>query len=438
MVRNDYESDVLIGPNEDRYVHHRNGSFYLLIASLFLISFIIYLCSYTDNRQFHIRAIYGPIAKFESNDLIVNSKYWNPHERDGSSSSSSSSHRDGSSSSFNQDGRKTSTNEIDYSKFDITADDVIVFLHIQNTGGNVFGRHLVEDLLLDRPCDCDNSKPSHRRKCQCFRPNRKSMWLFSRWTIGWKCGVHPDWTELTHCVDRVLDELEGDVIKRRYFYITLLRDPITRFISEYFHYSNQDYNNGKASRHWCGGKEVKSIPKCYFKREITINEFLNCSNNLAINRQTRMLSDLTLVGCYNNTFLSKEERDLIMLTSAKSNLHKMAYFGLTEFPRISQYLFQETFDLMFLDADTHSLHRNKRSLLDDFDSKTIEQIKIANYLDIELYEYAKELMFERFEKIKHRNPKLKHLPVIKVAKDNNDIVNWGESEDEQGFISSIE
>ena len=43
MVRNDYESDVLIGPNEDRYVHHRNGSFYLLIASLFLISFIIYL-----------------------------------------------------------------------------------------------------------------------------------------------------------------------------------------------------------------------------------------------------------------------------------------------------------------------------------------------------------------------------------------------------------
>ena len=29
-------------------------------------------------------------------------------------------------------------------------------------------------------------------------------WLFSRYSTGWKCGLHPDWTELTGCVDTYL------------------------------------------------------------------------------------------------------------------------------------------------------------------------------------------------------------------------------------------
>jgi len=233
-----------------------------------------------------------------------------------------------------------------------------------------------------------------------------------------------------HCTDRVLDELEGDAVKRRYFYITLLRDPITRFISEYNHFTVQE-NNGKASRHWCGGREVNQIPECDFSSDVSIDDYLNCQNNLAINRQTRMLSDLALVGCYNQSFMPKNERELVMLTSAKNNLHKMAFFGLNEFPRISQYLFEETFDIMFLDADTHSFHRNKRSLLDDFSTKTIEKIKLINHLDMELYEYAKELLFDRFGKLKNKNPRLKDLSVSSVAKDNDEIVNWGDSEDKQ-------
>lgn len=40
----------------------------------------------------------------------------------------------------------------------------------------------------------------------------------------------------------------------------------------------------------------------------------------AANRQTRMLSDLALVNCYNKTAMSAQERDRIMLDSAKRNL----------------------------------------------------------------------------------------------------------------------
>lgn len=34
--------------------------------------------------------------------------------------------------------------------------DVVVFLHIQKTGGTTFGRHLVLDLDVDRPCACNS------------------------------------------------------------------------------------------------------------------------------------------------------------------------------------------------------------------------------------------------------------------------------------------
>ncbi|XP_068608458.1 heparan-sulfate 6-O-sulfotransferase 1-A [Brachionichthys hirsutus] len=80
--------------------------------------------------------------------------------------------------------------------FQMKGEDVIVFLHIQKTGGTTFGRHLVQNVRLEVPCDCS---PGQKR-CTCYRPNRKETWLFSRFSTGWSCGLHADWTELTNCV----------------------------------------------------------------------------------------------------------------------------------------------------------------------------------------------------------------------------------------------
>lgn len=96
-------------------------------------------------------------------------------------------------------------------QFDMNAHDVMVFLHIQKTGGTSFGRHLVRDLDLKRPCTCHRK----RKRCYCFRPNSTENWLFSRYSTGWKCGLHADWTELTNCVDAELDKNEGGTVKRR-------------------------------------------------------------------------------------------------------------------------------------------------------------------------------------------------------------------------------
>ena len=94
--------------------------------------------------------------------------------------------------------------------FHIRGDDVMVFLHIQKTGGTTFGRHLVKNIQLERPCEC----PPGQRKCTCHRPGRAESWLFSRFSTGWSCGLHADWTELTSCVPVVMSKRDKKSAQR--------------------------------------------------------------------------------------------------------------------------------------------------------------------------------------------------------------------------------
>ncbi|KAM7359644.1 heparan sulfate 6-O-sulfotransferase isoform 3-T3 [Cochliomyia hominivorax] len=287
-------------------------------------------------------------------------------------------------------------------QFDMDGHDVMVFLHIQKTGGTSFGRHLVRDLDLKRPCECQRQ----RKRCYCFRPHRNENWLFSRYSTGWKCGLHADWTELTSCVDQELDKNEGESAKRRYFYITLLREPIARYMSEYRHVKRGA--TWKGSRHWCLGRQAttQELPPCYKGKDwldVTIDEFAGCESNLAANRQTRMLADLALVGCYNKSAMPAHERDRVMLASAKRNLAAMAYFGLTEYQKISQYIFEETFNLRF--AIPFEQHNTTLSVsaIHNLRPDQRRHIEELNSLDIELYAFAKNLLFERFEHLKAKD-----------------------------------
>lgn len=82
---------------------------------------------------------------------------------------------------------------------------------------------------------------------------------------------------------------------------------------------------------------VRELPPCYHGptwHGVDLDSFMACPSNLAANRQTRMLADLALVGCYNTTAMPKAERDRLMLESAKRNLASMAYFGLTEHQKV--------------------------------------------------------------------------------------------------------
>ncbi|GAA6216142.1 heparan-sulfate 6-O-sulfotransferase 3-B-like [Lates japonicus] len=281
--------------------------------------------------------------------------------------------------------------------FNIRGDDVMVFLHIQKTGGTTFGRHLVKNIQLEQPCDCMPGQ----RKCTCHRPGKAESWLFSRFSTGWSCGLHADWTELTSCVPVVMnkrDKKSAQKSKRNFYYITMLRDPVSRYLSEWKHV--QRGATWKTALHMCDGRPPTQdeLPACYSGEDWTgvpLADFMNCPSNLANNRQVRMLADLSLVGCYNMSSMSELERGHVLLASAKANLRNMAFYGLTEFQRKTQYLFERTFGLRFIRAFTQI--NSTRAASVGISEKVRWRIEGLNALDMELYEYAKELFLRRYQ-----------------------------------------
>lgn len=204
-----------------------------------------------------------------------------------------------------------------------------------------------------------------------------------------------------------MDVTERRSVKRRYFYVTLLRDPVARMVSEWRHV--QRGATWRTSRHWCGGRTPgpEELPACYTGADwkgVTLDQFLSCPYNLALNRQTRMLADLTLVGCYNSSILTQQERDVLMLASAKENLRKTAFFGVCENQTVSQYLFETTFGLFFRKSFIQ-LNQTRSSLaLSGLNESSLQRIRELNHLDMELYEYAVQLMSERFTEMRSSDP----------------------------------
>ncbi|NXU57516.1 H6ST2 sulfotransferase, partial [Turnix velox] len=281
--------------------------------------------------------------------------------------------------------------------FNIKGDDLIVFLHIQKTGGTTFGRHLVRNIQLEQPCECR----AGQKKCTCHRPGKRETWLFSRFSTGWSCGLHADWTELTNCVPAVVDskkEVRLRPSSRNFYYITILRDPVSRYLSEWRHV--QRGATWKASLHVCDGRSPTSeeLPSCYTGDDwsgCSLQEFMDCPYNLANNRQVRMLSDLSLVGCYNLSVMPEEQRNKVLLDSAKENLKRMAFFGLTEFQRKTQYLFEKTFNMNFISPFTQ--YNSTRASSVEIDEQMQQRIEALNFLDVELYDYAKDLFLQRYQ-----------------------------------------
>ncbi|NWI31725.1 H6ST2 sulfotransferase, partial [Sula dactylatra] len=308
------------------------------------------------------------------------------------------------------------------------------------TGGTTFGRHLVRNIQLEQPCECR----AGQKKCTCHRPGKRETWLFSRFSTGWSCGLHADWTELTNCVPSVVDSKKevrlrpsrwlflssqesspGRNTKAKpvsawassqmwqhlrfmkqcwnFYYITILRDPVSRYLSEWRHV--QRGATWKASLHVCDGRSptTEELPSCYTGDDwsgCSLQEFMDCPYNLANNRQVRMLSDLSLVGCYNLSVMPEEQRNKVLLDSAKENLKRMAFFGLTEFQRKTQYLFEKTFNMNFISPFTQ--YNSTRASSVEIDEQTQQRIEALNFLDMELYDYAKDLFLQRYQYMRQK------------------------------------
>lgn len=285
------------------------------------------------------------------------------------------------------------TRRLGLRSFNLSGHDVMVVLHIQKTGGSVFERNLVKNLKLQRPCEYQKDNIY-----ECKRPGSNQIWLYSRFSTGWICGPHAGWTELTSCMPGVVKNKGFATRLRQIFYVTWLRDPVERFLSEFGHVKRGA--TWSTVRLVCNGKRYKP-PTCYQGANwinATLQEFMLCPYNMASNRQTRMVANMSTIGCYGKEdFSDAPEIQKAMLRSAKKNLKSFAFFGLVEYQRESQFVFEKTFGLQFYEPFQQRTHTWSKSARLSLSSAEIRQIRAVNKLDMQLYHYAKKIFFQRLQ-----------------------------------------
>lgn len=299
--------------------------------------------------------------------------------------------------------------------------DILVFVHVQKTGGSSFLSHLTSVKtrggvkLCNEPSEQLKNALKRRKTfmiCPLVHRDRQpefrlpEMWLASERTYGWWCGVHPFLFEMETCLDSKLIAKYGSMA-RSYHYITILRHPVLRYLSEFLHVGRGA--TWSKRKHICNDHPME-LPPCYQGyysgvpwENVTLDQFLHCSSNWANNRQTMMLANLSKVDCLNDQLmLPNANKDEILLESAKENLKKMPFFGLSEYFIESCRLFENQFEVKFLKhcvqkEITTQLHSSP--LLHTIWTSTAlyDQIIDVNRLDMELYQYALQLLTVRLK-----------------------------------------
>lgn len=166
-------------------------------------------------------------------------------------------------------------------------------------------------------------------------------------------------------------------LTRPFVYITLLREPVARVISEYYYIL---------------GKTDHPLYDQVAAKNLSIADFVKNWKHPDV--QTRKISGLTFA---KNSGIPQniEINDRNMLKIAKENLDKyFAVVGLTEKFDETLILLKREFGWDWPFYTRKNVTRNKVAR-ENIPASTIEIIKEYNQLDIELYEYAKQLFNEK-------------------------------------------
>lgn len=287
--------------------------------------------------------------------------------------------------------------------------NVLVFVHIQKTTGGEFDSFLTQNLVyFDSEKECrmyNETKESYLNsqgkrvellktfKCtdKTDKTKESSNWYWGRNTVGWPCGEYPHLKMLKECVTKYYPRIDPE----RFHYITMIKDPVKRYISEWEHVAQGQTWTDDSQRPHC---IYENYFTCFDGKknwlDVDLKDFTDCEFNLANNRQTRLLS--------NSTYECDEKTDEEMLEEAKRNLQSLTFFGLTEYPTYTQRLFARMFTnnlkltgeyVQLKSAISDSLNEAQRK-------KFLKKIRKLNSLDLELYDFAKELFFKRLKHYK--------------------------------------
>jgi hypothetical protein len=133
----------------------------------------------------------------------------------------------------------------------------LVFFHIQKTSGTNFDQEMVKHLQIrafggdnyftwNRACSTIKVKRLFKLKTkkekivqsieyECKRASSNVSWILSwhetHW--NWNCGLHPVLSDLRSCISK---KFQSPYVKDSdFFFLTMLREPLSRFVSEWRH-----------------------------------------------------------------------------------------------------------------------------------------------------------------------------------------------------------
>lgn len=183
-------------------------------------------------------------------------------------------------------------------------------------------------------------------------------------------------------------------------WVTFLRDPVQRFLSEFY----MDRNPGRLASEWVelAKRSNNQAPwLCRYTERVhgmELEEYLNWNNPAAnarlVNRQTRWLA-----GPSELAFSSPDWDDDIYEAAKKNLRERFTFCGVVEHFDLSINLFCLTFGIMPY-ASTRAYIQNinpakKIGNKYEVDPELRSYIEDRNRMDIALHNYAKKLLFER-------------------------------------------
>jgi heparan sulfate 6-O-sulfotransferase HS6ST1 len=305
---------------------------------------------------------------------------------------------------------KPSLNEIsDNENFDIEK-DIMVFLHIQKTGGTKLSMNIIDYLQVFDPknniwkkaCRLNSKNRSKLRGKNhiyiCPRVKHETNWFFTWHTIDYLiCGNHADFVRLRNCVP----QLYSNERVRNYEYISIIRHPIKRYISELGNLRRRDWDGSKNICNY-EGKHISDLCFGTIRANLSLSRFLSsCETHVSKNRLVRWFAE------YNETTrnctIFNPSQSRFLLQSAKKNLLELKYFAITEYQELSQKLFEATFkNLKFSKTLLQSESQFAEKYLKELDETDdlLFQIRKSNSLDIEFYQYALKIFFDRLKMYK--------------------------------------
>ena len=197
-------------------------------------------------------------------------------------------------------------------------------------------------------------------------------------------------------------------------WISFLRNPTDRIISYYYNLIALDRMPDSWAERFNNRADWKEF--LVEIRKMSLQEFILSKNKKAVkiteNRQTQaFVPDNIRLNVKDWSIYNAENIEL-----AKKNLReRFAFVGIQEYFDLSLDLFSMTFALNPINAVPYTTNLNTKKTREakyEIEPATLALIKEKNTMDIELYEYAKELFFERINKINRKGVANNHMELI--------------------------